>query len=68
MSKHELKFKGVLDKTDVTAHLENLVQALRQGRINLQHDDEILSLNPGPALKWSLRLKSNRKRKKSSWR
>ena len=55
MSKHELKFKGVLDKTDITAHLENLVQALRQGRINLQHNDEILSLNPGARIKMEIK-------------
>ncbi|WP_291320359.1 amphi-Trp domain-containing protein [Desulfonatronospira sp.] len=62
MSKNELKYKAVLGKDQVIEHLESLMHALKEGRLNVQSADQSLCLAPGENLK--LELKAGGKEKK----
>ncbi|WP_291323307.1 amphi-Trp domain-containing protein [Desulfonatronospira sp.] len=64
MSKNELKFKAVLEKDQILEHLESLMHALKEGRINVQHADQTLSLAPAENLKLELKaeVKGNKEK------
>ncbi len=62
MSKNELKYKAVLGKDQIIEHLESLMHAVKEGRLNVQHEDQALSLAPGENLK--LELKAGAKENK----
>ncbi|WP_287042560.1 amphi-Trp domain-containing protein [Desulfonatronospira sp. MSAO_Bac3] len=62
MSKNELKYKAVLGKDQVIEHLESLMHAVKEGRLNVQHEDQSLSLAPGENLK--LEIKAGAKENK----
>jgi len=64
MSKNELKYKAVLGKDQIIEHLENLMHAVKEGRLNVQHADQALCLVPGENIKLELKagIKENKEK------
>ncbi|MFW5731345.1 MAG: amphi-Trp domain-containing protein [Desulfonatronovibrionaceae bacterium] len=58
MSKKEMKTKGVLAKQDLILWLENIVQALKQGHVTFENQNEVLDLRPGEAIEAEIKAKS----------
>ena len=64
MSKNELKYKAVLGKDQIIEHLESLMHAVKEGRLNVQHADQALCLVPGENIKLELKagIKENKEK------
>ena len=64
MSKNELKYKAVLERDQIIEHLESLMHAVKEGRLNVQHADQALCLVPGENIKLELKagIKENKEK------
>ncbi len=72
MSKNELKYKAVLGKDQIIEHLESLMHAIKEGRLNVLHADQALCLAPDENLKLELKAEVKENKEKIelelSWR
>lgn len=46
MSKKEVKLKGVMDRNQVAAYLEDLLAGLKAGEVKVQQGEQFVTLHP----------------------
>ncbi len=47
MSKNEVKFEGVMDRSQVVTYLEDVISSLKKGQICVRQDEQFVTLCPG---------------------
>ncbi|WP_028574579.1 amphi-Trp domain-containing protein [Desulfonatronovibrio hydrogenovorans] len=72
MSKNEIKLKGVVEKETAISHLEDILETMKQGRINIQSSKDTVTITPGPFMAMEIKAKSGKGKEKIeielSWR
>ncbi len=64
MSKQEIKIKGVMEKDSVFSRLEEIILCMREGRINIQSEEDGISLTPGKSIKMEIKAESGKEKQK----
>lgn len=71
-NKRELKAELLMALPELTQYLEAIVTGLREGRVYLEHGDEVVGLTPAPTVTLEIEAKQKKDKEKLcleiSWR
>ena len=64
MSKDEVKFEGVMDKSQLVTYLEDLIASLKKGQICVRQDDQFVTLCPTRTMEVEVKASSKKDKEK----
>ncbi|GAB6060997.1 amphi-Trp domain-containing protein [Desulfonatronum parangueonense] len=64
MSKDEVKFEGVMERSQVVTYLEDLIASLKKGQICVRQDDQFVTLCPSRTMEVEVKASSKKDKEK----
>ncbi|SDB22589.1 amphi-Trp domain-containing protein [Desulfonatronum thiosulfatophilum] len=64
MSKDEVKFEGVMEKSQLVNYLEDLIASLKKGQICVRQDDQFVTLCPTRTIEVEVKASSKKDKEK----
>ena len=66
-SKKKMRIDSVMELTKAITYLENLVESIKAGRVEVQTGDETITLNPAQVVEFEMELSRKKDKEKMSF-